>query len=97
MLGFELVVLSLVASSNLLHLGDGLVLLQNILVLGLHVFLQSVSLRRQTGHRVSEGLQLRLSRVTAGAGSDAQAAGFRLGPKIRTLPLFQFNTYGMMW
>lgn len=61
MLGFELLILGLVASSNLLDLGDGLVLLQNVAVFCFQVFLLSVSLRRETGHRVSEGLQLRLS------------------------------------
>lgn len=44
MLGFELLILALVASSDLLDLGDGLVLLQNVAVFGFQVFLQHVSL-----------------------------------------------------
>lgn len=44
MLDFELLVLAFVASPNLLDLCDGLVLLQNVIVLGFQVLLESVSL-----------------------------------------------------
>lgn len=87
----ELLILGLVASSNLLDLGDGLVFLQNVPVFGFQVVFQTVPLRRQMGHRVSEGLQLRLSRVTAGAGSDARiitiSVRLFLGMQLINLPL----------
>lgn len=90
-LGLELLILGLVASSNLLDLGDGLVFLQNVPVFGFQVVFQTVPLRRQMGHRVSEGLQLRLSRVTAGAGSDARiitiSVRLFLGMQLINLPL----------
>ena len=44
MLGFELLVLGFVAPSDLLHLGDGLVLLKNVAAFCFQVFLQGVSL-----------------------------------------------------
>lgn len=72
MLDFELLVLTLVAPSDLLHLRDGLVLLLHLQVAVFQLLLRFVSLRRQAGQRVSESLQLVLSRVTAGVGPAKQ-------------------------
>lgn len=71
MLRFQLFILAFVAAPNLLDLCDGLTLLQNVIVFGFQVLLESVSLCCQMGDRVSEVLQLGLSRVTAGSGSKA--------------------------
>lgn len=56
MQGFELLVLGFIASSNLLHLGYGLVLLHNVIVFCFQVFLQRVSFGRQAGNRLSEAM-----------------------------------------
>lgn len=61
MLHFELLILGLVASSDLLHLIDGLVLFQNVVVFCFQVFFQRVSFSCQLCHRLSEAVQLRLS------------------------------------
>lgn len=69
-LDLQLLVLGLVAASDLLHLCDGLDLLLDVVVFSLQFFLQRVSLRCETAHGVSQRLQLRLGGVTAGAGSE---------------------------
>ena len=71
-LHLQLLVLGLVAAADLLDLSDGLVLLQDIVVLALRVLLQAVPLRAQPGHIVLEPQQLGLGRVTAGVGPAPQ-------------------------
>lgn len=75
-LDFELLILALVAPSNLLNLGDSLVFLLHLRVAVFQVLLHFVSLRRQTCQRVSESLQLVLSRITAGVGPVEKNLGY---------------------
>lgn len=104
MLRFELFILAFVAASNLLDLCDGLIFLQNVIVFCFQVLLESISLCCQMGDWAPEVLQLGLSRVTAGSGSEANnneitsptwgsTAARQIQPELLFHPLLQFSMF----
>jgi len=64
----ELIVLGLVPAADLLDLRDGLVLLQELRVPGLHLLLQAIPLGAEPGPGVPQALQLSLGQGAAGVG-----------------------------
>lgn len=69
MLSFEFLVLGLVTAADLLHLHDGFNFLLDVLILGLQLLLQVVSLGGEFGHVLTEVLKLVLRRGGGHVGS----------------------------